>query len=838
MSKYWETRQEKRENLAFDKGTEAHREYVKTLEQAKENINAKIAKLYANHSRDTGLSKAETMKIIQGKEYKEWRYKIDDYVKELNSISDKNSVEFKKLSLELETLASRSRINRLESLKADIDMELIKAGAKANDTMTDALTKTYTDTYKSLVEDLKFKSTVDMDRVKKVLGYDWSGSNYSKRVWNNTEALAKTIKNEVLMGINQGINYKTMSTRIANKFNTAYKNAERLVRTEINYIHNQATLDSYKDAGVEKYQFLATLDSRTSQTCAELNGEVFELKDLAVGINYPPMHPRCFDKDTELYTNNGWKYFKDLSKDDKVYTINTNTLESEWQLPINYIKYKYIGYMIHYKNSRFDLMVTPNHSILVQNMDATVKDKSWKLKEASKVGRKSKHRMLAGQKWTGQNKKYEYLANEKVDIETYLKFMAYWLADGSCTTDSGSYNIKIAQCNNEWMYEDLNDFPFKIYKCKESLMIHNKKLGMELSKYGKCTEKYIPETIKNMSPELIRIFLLAYSKTDGTVKKGKFWKGHQFNDTISFFTSSDKLAGDLGELILKAGGRPSFYLDKCSGTEVKFRNGVYTINKDVWVINWNTQIHNYLYNMEIKDVKYNDLVYCVEVPLYNTLLVRRHGKVCWSGNCRSTTVPIIDYASLQNIKEDDLKDVEKNSIIEEKKELINYEKAVKKVLEYGKSTGNEGLMWLDLEGNEIIPFKTGTSNRVVITPDIFNYLKSLEKDTVISLHNHPSSSSFSPADMNVACLLESVKEMRVVAHDGTKYFLRIGDGRRPECDIIEDTFYKIQNDLESKYLKILKEEKDELKVWKEWSNEINKNMAERFNWDYRRENEK
>lgn len=101
------------------------------------------------------------------------------------------------------------------------------------------------------------------------------------------------MKNEVLIGINQGINYRTISTRIADKFNTAYKNAERLVRTEVNYIHNQATTDGYKDAGVEKYQFLATLDSRTSQTCAGLNGEVFEVKNIAVGINYPPMHPRC-----------------------------------------------------------------------------------------------------------------------------------------------------------------------------------------------------------------------------------------------------------------------------------------------------------------------------------------------------------------------------------------------------------------------------------------------------------------------------------------------------------------------------------------------------------------
>ena len=250
--------------------------------------------------------------------------------------------------------------------------------------------------------------------------------------------------------------------------------------------------------------------------------------------------------------------------------------------------------------------------------------------------------MFAGLNWTGANKEYEILAEEKVDIETYLKFMAYWLSDGSCTLDKNSYSIKIAQYNNDWMYEELKKFPFKIYKCKESLMIHNKELGKELSKFGKCTTKFIPDNIKELSPELIRIFLLAYSKADGTVRKGKVWKGYKFNDSIQFFTSSDKLASDLGELILKAGGRPSYYLNKCAGKEIEFKNGVYTINKDVWIINWNTQLHNYLYNMEIKDVEYNDYVYCVEVPKYHTLLVRRNGKICWSGNCRTVTAPYYD----------------------------------------------------------------------------------------------------------------------------------------------------------------------------------------------------
>ena len=91
----------------------------------------------------------------------------------------------------------------------------------------------------------------------------------------------------------QGINLQTMNRRIAERFETAKKNdVERLLRTEVNYTLNQATLDGYKEAGIEKYEFSATLDSRTSQICSELHGEVFLVKSVAVGLNYPPMHPR------------------------------------------------------------------------------------------------------------------------------------------------------------------------------------------------------------------------------------------------------------------------------------------------------------------------------------------------------------------------------------------------------------------------------------------------------------------------------------------------------------------------------------------------------------------
>lgn len=644
---YWQERQHKREAKAYSKILDVEKEYKEALERAKININKQISHIGTTYMKDNQLSYAEAMKQLKGAEYKVWRKELHEYMQEWKKLEKEAPLEAKKLWLEIETLSARSRISHLDTIRAQIDIELSKVSTEAVESTRKTLYGVYGDTYKEVVGDLGVKSMFSNEIAKAVIDRPWSGANYSSRLWGNSERLARVLKQEVTTGMIQGINLKTMGKRISDKIEGAKKNdVERLLRTEVNYTLNQATLDGYKDAKVEKYEFDATLDSRTSQICAELNGEVFEVNKAAVGVNYPPMHPRCFDKKTEIFTNNGWKLFENLSHNDLVYTINRETLIPKWQKPINYVSYHYKGKMLSFSGNSFDLVVTPNHNMLVQNMDSSVKDRSWKLKQANKIGRKSKHRFLSGCIWTGKKKKFEILAGKKVEIETYLKFMAYWLADGSCTADRGSYNVKIAQNDNEWMYEELKKLPFKIYKCKESLMIRDKELGEELKQYGKCTEKYIPDNIKDMNSELIRIFLLAYSKTDGTLKKGKFWKHYQFRDSICFFTTSNKLSGDLGELILKAGGRPSYYLEKCKGKKVFFRNGCYALNENLWRISWNTRIHSWISNLSVENIDYDDYVYCVEVEKYNTILVRRNGKVTWSGNCRSTTSPIIDYEVL------------------------------------------------------------------------------------------------------------------------------------------------------------------------------------------------
>ena len=291
---YWEERQVKREAKAFSTIQDIEKEYKIALEKAKQNINKELSRTSTTYMKDNNLSYHDALKLLKGDEYKVWKKDLHDYMAEYNKLLKTAPLEAKKLYLEIETLAARSRMSHLDSLKAQIDMEMVKLIFGVEDSAKNALTSVYRDTFIEVTEDLGINAIVSRDKIKAVLDRPWSGANFSERLWSNTDKLAQTVKQEIVNGMIQGINLQTMTKRVSERFETAKKNdVERLLRTEVNYTLNQATLDGYKEAGIEKYEFSATLDSRTSQICSELHGEVFEIKKIAVGLNYPPMHPRC-----------------------------------------------------------------------------------------------------------------------------------------------------------------------------------------------------------------------------------------------------------------------------------------------------------------------------------------------------------------------------------------------------------------------------------------------------------------------------------------------------------------------------------------------------------------
>lgn len=119
------------------------------------------------------------------------------------------------------------------------------------------------------------------------------GKHFSNRIWADKTLLSNEIQDALVDGIVRGIARDKIVKNLMNKFNTSFSNANRIQRTEMCYVQNQAAAASYINAGVTKYRYLAELDGRTSEICKKLDGKEFLFSEAIVGTNMPPCHPNC-----------------------------------------------------------------------------------------------------------------------------------------------------------------------------------------------------------------------------------------------------------------------------------------------------------------------------------------------------------------------------------------------------------------------------------------------------------------------------------------------------------------------------------------------------------------
>lgn len=83
----------------------------------------------------------------------------------------------------------------------------------------------------------------------------------------------------------------------------------------------------------------------------------------------------CFDGNTEVFTEDGWKFFKDY-KSEKVYQV-TDNFRLELVTPYKITKEKYTGDMIEYNSSIFSSKTTGNHNMVGIRKDRVTPEKRF-----------------------------------------------------------------------------------------------------------------------------------------------------------------------------------------------------------------------------------------------------------------------------------------------------------------------------------------------------------------------------------------------------------------------------------------------------------------------------
>lgn len=331
--RYWQEREQEKLNKSIKDVKQLEKELKEAYRKASKNIEEKIAILFFRYAKNNRLSYMEASKFLTSSEFKEWRMDLQEYIKLIESTKDE------RLLLELNTLAMKSRITRLEEVLYQINKEIDTLTTTQSIKLTSMLENTARETYyKSIFDMQKFKgigtsfALIDKKTINNILSYPWSGEDYSNRIWSNRTKLKSVIKQEITQMCVQGKGNREVAKRVAERLNSSYSNAIRLVDTEHAYVTGQSTKESYKEFGLEKYEILATLDKKTSKVCQSLDGKIFNLKDAKVGANYPPLHPNC--RTTTVPYFSGIEEEEDTrtarGKDGKTYEVPANIKYKDW----------------------------------------------------------------------------------------------------------------------------------------------------------------------------------------------------------------------------------------------------------------------------------------------------------------------------------------------------------------------------------------------------------------------------------------------------------------------------------------------------------------------------
>jgi hypothetical protein len=389
----------------------------------------------------------------------------------------------------------------------------------------------------------------------------------------------------------------------------------------------------------------------------------------------------CYDSETEVLTKDGFKKIQEITIETSNLSVNPNyvngvvidsnglpsstltlkdgvevacfnqeTGEMEYHLPVEMHMSQYEGKMYHFTSRNFDIMVTPNHKMWVEQRRRIKGKNIWTEKEkvpACKLDPSKSYRFTGHANWVGNKLETINVLGTEVPTTLYLKFLGYLISEGHLSTIKTSTYIDVVQSIRSDCLLDIQstfrDFAElfnlntqeRIVKNNPSKFkgndtwngrINNKKLVYyfkdQISDDDKSTSafKKIPLWVKSLDKESLQVLLESLVLGDGSHIKNKnslAWK---------YYTISKQLADDVQEIAFKCG-----YSVSITHREIKSGSTEYCVSWSNAQDGRNPWLNPS--KKQISQIDYNGIVWCFEVPT-GLFITRRNGKITIQGNSK------------------------------------------------------------------------------------------------------------------------------------------------------------------------------------------------------------
>ena len=292
---YWETRQAEMYQAGEMRVNQYFARLEKAFNQTKRELQKTIEAFYFRYAKENGLSYAEAQKRLDKEELGE----LKDFI----ALAMQNIGKYNQT---VNNMSIKARITRYQALEAEVDAILrqlyaVDYEAMAEETMREVYEESYYHTWYNIDQYRGFHaafSKVEPRTVEALLEYPFNGANFSSRLWKQKDHLQTQLMESLTTMMIQGRHPSTLAKDFAKKMQSKKFDAYRLLHTESSFLMSEATHAGYKEDGIEKYQILATLDSKTCGVCGDLDRKVYEVDKAVVGVNMPPFHPLCRCTDT------------------------------------------------------------------------------------------------------------------------------------------------------------------------------------------------------------------------------------------------------------------------------------------------------------------------------------------------------------------------------------------------------------------------------------------------------------------------------------------------------------------------------------------------------------
>ncbi len=333
---YWKARFNDIEQKAHDQGATCFQDIEGRYSKAIRQLTEQILSWYQRFADNNEISLADARKWLNGKDLEEFRWTVKEYIR----YGQENAVDGQWIK-QLENASSRYHISRLEALKTQLQQQVEVLHGGTLESLTKTLKSVYSDSYYRAAFEVQKGVGVgwsfdklDQRLIDKVINNPWSqsGDRFSDVIWKDKKKLLNGLETDLTQGLILGKDPQKVIDSMSKKLNTSKSVTGRLVMTESAFFSQQAQHDAFGALGVEKYEIVATLDSRTSELCRWMDGKVFKRSEWEVGVTAPPFHPWCrtttvpyFDDEFDV----GERAARD--EDGNAYYVPANMTYKDWE---------------------------------------------------------------------------------------------------------------------------------------------------------------------------------------------------------------------------------------------------------------------------------------------------------------------------------------------------------------------------------------------------------------------------------------------------------------------------------------------------------------------------